>query len=73
MTEEEIKIIANGGSCVIINEKGQYVGREKGEIAFTNNIKKAFVYNYIDDNVPIQINHVEQQFGKKWKAIAYSK
>jgi hypothetical protein len=38
-------------NVVIKNEQGQFLSRQSGEIAFVDDIMRAFVYDYDDDKV----------------------
>jgi hypothetical protein len=71
LTSEEIKIMAAGGRCCITNDAGKYLAYGKdGKIAFVDDKSKAFIYDFIRDNVPIQIEQISQAYKVEWHAIA---
>jgi hypothetical protein len=71
MTSEEIKIMAAGGKCRITNGAGQYLAYGKDrKIEFVDDKKRAFVYDYVKDNVPGQLEQVRQAFKAEWYAEA---
>jgi hypothetical protein len=51
---------------VIKNEGGQFLSRERGKIAFVDEIMRAFVYDYEEDKVEEQIRIVNDQHGCNW-------
>ena len=71
LTSEEIKIIAAGGKCHIVNDAGQYLAfGTDGKIQFVEDKSSAFVYDYIKDNVPGQIENVRQLYAAHWYAMS---
>ena len=71
LTAEEIKIMATGGLCRIVNDAGQYLAYgDDGKIKFVDDTARAFVYHYVNDNVPSQIEKVRQMYNAKWYAVA---
>lgn len=74
MLVNEAVIIASGGRCHIVNEKGKYIGfdRER-KIAFLDDSQRAFVYDFVKDDVPSQLAKVEEMFPQaKWRAVPFS-
>ena len=51
---------------VIKNAVGQYLSRERGEIAFVHDIMMAFVYEYEEDKVEEQIRIVNDRHACNW-------
>jgi len=53
-------------NVVIKNEKGLYLSRARGDIAFVERRSRAFVYDYEQDKVEEQIRIVNEQHGCHW-------
>jgi hypothetical protein len=51
---------------VIKNDGGQFLSRERGEIAFVDDIMRAFVYDYEEDKIEEQIRIVNDRHGCEW-------
>lgn len=70
LTSEEIKIMAAGGRCNIVNDAGQYLAHDRaGKISFVEDKNRAFVYDYVKDDVPSQLEQVRQTYSAKWYAV----
>jgi hypothetical protein len=70
LSSEEVKIMAAGGRCRIVNDAGQFLAYGKDrQIQFVDDKDRAFVYDYVRDNVPGQLEQVRQMYSAKWYAV----
>jgi hypothetical protein len=65
----EIRIMAGGGKCRIVDGNGLYLHFEKGKPVFKAGRIGSVVYDYVKDDVPAQIENVKESFGADWFAV----